>query len=205
MDQKIECEYQKHRRGRRKKVVEDGAVPAPAAPGPADPGSVASSSALSGLGSGGRVYARHRSRSTSRGRSRSPDHHRRGGMLAHDVSDLRSRDDRFRQPEAPRPRTDISFSHVVPFEGDSSRESKSQRDAPLVAPPVCTAHTPAYIDKDRKPAASEPSLALRTDCPDPVLSGFLSETDAYELFDLYVNNTPRNCWRLADVTATLTT
>lgn len=45
----------------------------------------------------------------------------------------------------------------------------------------------AYLPRPGQPPepTSGPSLAhLRTDCPDPVSNGYLTEADAYELFEL---------------------
>ncbi|BEJ13333.1 hypothetical protein CspHIS471_0305070 [Cutaneotrichosporon sp. HIS471] len=133
-DQGIECEYQKHRRGRRKKNPDN----APAT-----------------------------SRSRSRSRSHSPSRH--------DTSPSRPLVDRGR-PERGNsiPRSairshSIRFSHVVPVEGDSS---------PYIPLPT-----------SQPPATGGANLALlRTDCPDPVMSGFLSEADAYELFEFYFHH-----------------
>lgn len=74
-DQKLDCEYQKHRRGRRKKITES-----------------------------------HTSRSPSQSRSRSPEQQRRPGVR---LSTLSSNEHRSHA---------IRFSHVVPIEGDSTRE-----------------------------------------------------------------------------------
>ncbi|CAK9783420.1 unnamed protein product [Cutaneotrichosporon oleaginosum] len=131
-DQGLECEYQKHRRGRRKKNP-DG---------------------LNGA-------------AASRSRSRSPSHH--ASSPPRPLVD-RERAERGRSIPSSAVRShSIRFSHVVPIEGDSS---------PYLPPP-----------NSQPPATGGASLALlRTDCPDPVMSGFLTEADAYELFEFYFHH-----------------
>ncbi|RSH84083.1 hypothetical protein EHS25_005328 [Saitozyma podzolica] len=71
-------------------------------------------------------------------------------------------------PRASRPsRVDISFSHVIPGEGDSS---------PFL---------PIAAEAARQTAAGDLEQLLREDCPDPVTAGLLSEADAFELFEFY--------------------
>ncbi|GMK56452.1 hypothetical protein CspeluHIS016_0302920 [Cutaneotrichosporon spelunceum] len=129
-DQGLECEYQKHRRGRRKKNADEARAP-------------------------------------SRSHSRSPSRHE--SPPSRPLAD-RERPDKGRSiPSSAISRHSIRFSHVVPIEGDSS---------PYIPRP-----------SSQPPATGGANLALLgSDCPDPVMSGFLSEADAYELFEFYFHH-----------------
>lgn len=101
-DQGLECEYKKHRRGRRKKVAEDASVRSRSRSGSARSRSPEDRDARDGLG---RV---------DRERDRSHDR-------IHDRDRDRDRDNKSHPSTEPRARHAIQFSHVVPIEGDSSR------------------------------------------------------------------------------------
>ncbi|KAL1409562.1 hypothetical protein Q8F55_003547 [Vanrija albida] len=155
LDQNLECEYKKHRRGRRKKVPEG-----------AEPVAVDGHHPLDGS-DGGRSGDSKHSRSHSRSPARTSHSHPSntsvvGQPLSHAQSFIRD------NPDSAR-RTDISFSHVVPIEGDDSQ-------SPYLPGPHSLPLDESILSRG--------IVVTQQDCPDPVLFGYLTEQEALELFDL---------------------
>lgn len=77
-----------------------------------------------------------------------------------------------------RTRSDIQFSHVVPGEGDSSRESGDMSSL------TSAAFLPTSNQLPTQTSSYPVEKLIRMDCPDPVTAGIISESDAFELFEL---------------------
>lgn len=157
---RLACEYREHRRGRKRKEgsEEIGAKPAP------------------------RITRPRNSAVNSSTSNEAPDSSSSSSFpIAGPSNGGHGSVGGWRPPRA----TEIHFSHVIPVEGDSSpylpKHNASVATTYLQPPGSEDDSNHAPLHHENTPLQD----FLRSQCPDPIDAGLISQSDAVELFDFY--------------------